>query len=66
METGLSDAMARPELAVFDLRSQDLMIPLSLIYKKNSYRSPLVQDAMALVRDHYLELIRRNAPIQFT
>lgn len=66
VETGLSDAMARPELAVFDLRSQDLMIPLSLIYKKNSYRSPLVQDAMALVRDHYLELIRRNAPIQFT
>ena len=64
VETGLNDVMSRPELAAFDLQSQDLMIPLSVIYKKNSYLSPLVQDAMELIRDYYLDLIRNNRPLQ--
>ena len=64
VETGLKDAMSRPELVSFDLQSQDLMIPLSVIYKKNSYLSPLVQDAMESIRDYYLDLIRGNQPLQ--
>ena len=66
VETGLKDAMSRPELVAFDLRSQDLMIPLSLIYKKNGYLTPLIQDAMDLVRNYYLDLFQNNHPLQLT
>ena len=60
VETGLRDALSRPELAAFDLRSQDLMIPLSLIYKKNSYLSPLMRDAMDEIRRYYQVLLREQ------
>ena len=63
VETGLSDLRDRPELAALDLQSQDLMIPLSLLYKKNSYLSPLVREAMELIRSYYLRLIRSNHPL---
>ncbi len=63
VETGLEDTKNRPELVAIDLQSQDLMIPLSLIHKKNSYLSPLVQDAMELIRAYYLKVIRGNAPL---
>lgn len=58
VESGLEDARSRPELAAIDLCSQDLMIPLSLIHKKNTYLSPLVQDAMDLIRSYYLNLLQ--------
>lgn len=57
VESGLNDAHAHPELVAFDLKSQSLMLPLSLIYKKNSYVSPLAQDMMELIRSFYLRLI---------
>ena len=60
VETGLKDADSRPELITFGLQAKDLMIPLSFLYKKNSYLSPLVQDAMDLVRNYYLDLIEKN------
>ncbi len=66
VETGLMDAMSRPDLVAFDLQSQDLMIPLSFIYKKNGYLSPLVRDAMEMIRSYYLELIRQNHPLRFS
>ncbi len=57
VETGLTDLYTRPELVMFDLHAQDLMIPLSIVYKMNSYLSPAVQDAMELVRQYYLHTI---------
>ena len=42
------------------------MIPLSLIYKKNGYLTPLIQDAMDLVRNYYLDLFQNNHPLQLT
>lgn len=61
VETGLEDMYTRPNLTAFDLRAQDLIIPLSIVYKLNNYLSPPVQDAMELVRQHYLDLLEKNA-----
>lgn len=60
VETGIHDARSYPELVAIDLRSQDLLIPLSLIHKRNSYLSPLVRDAMGLIRSYYAARIEHN------
>ena len=60
VQTGLNDMYNRPDLVAFDLHAQDLMIPLCFILKTNSYLSPVVQDAMDLVRTFYLNLIQSN------
>lgn len=65
VETGLSDAIRRPELVAFDLKAQDLMIPLSIIYKKNSYISPVVRDAIELIENYYKTFIHKNEEKQF-
>ena len=64
VETGLKDAFSHPELVVFDLKSQNLILPLSLIYKKNSYVSPLAQDMMELIRSYYLAMIENNRRLE--
>lgn len=60
VETGIEDARSKPQLVAIDLQSQDLVIPLSFVQKKNSYLSPLVQKAMGLVEDYYTELVEEN------
>lgn len=60
VETGLQDMLRRPELIAFDLHAQDLMIPLSLVYKKNSYLSPLALDAIDLIQSYYQTLIQNS------
>ena len=64
VETGLQDAYTHPELVVFDLKSQNLILPLSLLYKKNSYVSPLVQDLMEMIRGYYLALLEKNHELE--
>lgn len=46
-----------------DLESQDLVIPLSFIQKKNSYLSSPVRNAMELIQDYYIRLIENNSLI---
>ncbi|HBC26275.1 MAG TPA: hypothetical protein DC013_02565, partial [Ruminococcaceae bacterium] len=64
VETGLKSASQLPNLIFFDLRSSDLSIPLSLLYKSNSYLSPMTLDLMESVRKYYKDSIRNNTPVK--
>ena len=64
VETGLKSASQLPNLIFFDLRSSDLSIPLSLLYKSNSYLSPMTLDLMEGVRKYYKDSIRNNTPVK--
>lgn len=64
VESGLEEATAHHGLVAFDLKSPNLVLPLSMLYKKNSYASPLTQDLMDLIRTYYLDLIERHAALE--
>ena len=64
VETGLKSASQLPNLIFFDLRSSDLSIPLSLLYKSSSYLSPMTLDLMESVRKYYKDSIRNNTPVK--
>lgn len=61
VETGREDADRYPELCCFDLRSSDLAIPLSLVYKTSAYLSPLARELMDAIRQYYQAMVRRNS-----
>ena len=60
VETGLQDAARYPELVWYDLRSSDLSIPLSLVYKNSAYLSPLTREFMNTIREYYRGFIQDN------
>lgn len=64
VETGLENACTHPELIAFDLKSQNLMLPLSMFYKKNSYASPLTLDLMDQIRTYYLTLLQKQGELE--
>jgi DNA-binding transcriptional LysR family regulator len=61
VETGWEDADQYPQLCCFDLRSSDLSLPLSLVYKSTAYLSPLVRELMDAIRQYYQSMIQRNS-----
>lgn len=60
VETGLQDAIRHPELTFFDLQTPDLEIPLSVIYRKNSYLSPLSHCLIDIISDYYHGILEKN------
>lgn len=60
VETGIWDAMREPELTFFDLQTPELSIPLSVIYRKNGYLTPLSQCLITVIREYYRELLKKN------
>ena len=64
VETGLQNAAQYPNLVFFDLQSPDLSISLSMLYKSNSYLSPLACSLMNMIREYYQALIKNNSPLK--
>lgn len=60
VETGLVDAKRYPNLVFFDLRSEDLMLPLSLCYRKGTYLSPAAQDMIRVIFSRSRQVIENN------
>jgi len=60
VETGLVDAASYPELVFFDLKSDDLTLPLSLCYRRNSFLSPAAQDLIRIIEEYCLRVIEDN------
>ena len=52
-ETGLGRVPRKEELVFFDLQSSDLLQPLCVVYKKNSYLSPVARAFINITIDHY-------------
>ncbi|MBP3735749.1 MAG: LysR family transcriptional regulator [Lachnospiraceae bacterium] len=60
VETGLVDAKRYPNLIFFDMRSEDLMLPLSLCYRKGTYLSPAAQDMIRVIFSHSRQVVENN------
>ena len=60
VETGLVDAKRYPNLIFFDLHSEDLMLPLSLCYRKGTYLSPAAQDMIRVIRKWSRQVVKNN------
>ncbi len=60
VETGLEDMQSHPELVCFDLKSPDLVLPLSLCTRRGSYLSPLARELVSRIEEYYASLIRIN------
>jgi len=52
-ETGLGRVPNREELVFFDLQSSDLLQPLCVVYKKNTYLSPVARAFINITIEHY-------------
>jgi len=63
VETGLDDARNYPELTFFDLNTSDLILPLSLCYRSNSFFPRYVRRLIELIREYYADEVRRNSAI---
>lgn len=60
VEQGLAEIRGRDELLAFDLNDPELALPLSLIYKASSYRSPICQDLVERIQSYYLALQKKS------
>lgn len=62
-ETGVSSAPNPQELVFFDLNSDDLVHPLCVVYKKNSYLLPIARTFIDMTLEYYQMLRRKSAPL---
>ena len=53
VETGLPELQGRDGLTAIDLKSPDLMIPLSIVRKRDSFLTPAEQELLTLIHTHY-------------
>ena len=52
-ETGMGRVPKREDLVFFDLKSTDLLQPLCVVYKKNTYLSPAARAFINITIEHY-------------
>lgn len=60
VEQGLAEIQEQDKYLVFNLNDKELELPLSIISKANSYRSPICQDMIDRINDYYTDLAIRN------
>jgi len=61
VESGLQELPGQDRMALFDLGDQELLVPLTVLYKKGSYLSPWVQALIEDIRTYYTDLLQKNA-----
>ena len=52
-ETGLGRVPNREDMVFFDLQSSDLLQPLCVVYKKNTYLSPVAREFINITIEYY-------------
>lgn len=63
VESGLRELSRHDRLVALDLHSHDLMIPLSILRKRERFPSLPEQDFCTLIRDYYRSLLSANEPM---
>ncbi len=60
VETGVRETLQNSGLVLFDLGFPDLTIPLSIVYRKNTYPSAAARELMEAIRSYYKNLLEKN------
>lgn len=56
-ETGVRQSLKNKDLVSFDLHSEDLIVPLGVVYKKNSFLSPIAREFVDIAKKYYSEKV---------
>lgn len=57
VETGLHELESRGELVAIDLKAPDLMIPLAIVRKRDSFLTPVEQELLGRIRTYYQTIL---------